>query len=422
MRMWRRGVGWRAESRRRAGVTAAFLGIIGLGMVMITGSTARAEEVSLRYTLDPGGPPLFTLGQELVASDAPIEAVKLPRFHAKKPLYLTAKLGEGADTTFTFALDESEPGAGYDLLYADGSHNRDLTAAKPYRLTRWRFYRGFKAVRLLINIGGSRTLYHAAIVAEDHGTATSYRLQSWAYYSGEARFGEKNYPVALVDYNGNGRFNDRAKGLERDSAGDLLLIDLNGDGRFDQGEFASPESRSCGRHVQVDGRYYDLEIQSDGAGFRVVPTSAALATLRSDSNQFALMLVSSDGMLAVRGEKGQAQVPVGDYRIVGWQVEQRDRDGNVWMVQGSRNRFGGEAPRLSVTADRSLPRLGSPLLAKLAVQSAGGREFDYQLNFTGASGEVIGQVLRNGQQMPEPHMRILDAQGQQIADLPFHYG
>ena len=29
---------------------------------------------------------------------------------------------------------------------------------------------------------------------------------------------------------------------------------------------------------------------------------------------------------------------------------------------------------------------------------------------------------RNGEQMPEPHMRILDARGKQIADVPFHYG
>jgi len=400
----------------------ALLAMGGLGMLAMMTSTARAQGVSLRYTLDPGGPPVFTSGQELLASDKPIEAVKLPPLHSKKPLYLTAKLGDGADTAFTFVLDESEPGAGYDLLYADSSHTRDLTDVKPYRLTRWRYYKGFKPVRLLIQVGGARTLYHAAIVAEERPTSTDYRLQSWAYYSGEARFGDKSYPVALVDSNGNGLFNDLSRGLERDNAGDVLLMDVNGDGKFDQEEFAGPEFRYCGRRMQVDGRYYDLEIQPDGSGFRVAPTTAKLATLHSDSSQIALMLVSKDGMLAVRGENGEAQVPVGDYRIVGWQVERRDRDGNRWVAQGSQNRLGGEPPLLSVKADASLPRLGSPLRAQLAVQPAGGREFDCQLNFTGASGEVIGQVTRNGQQMPEPHVRILNAGGKEIANLPFHYG
>ena len=91
--------------------------------------------------------------------------------------------------------------------------------------------------------------------------------------------------------------------------------------------------------------------------------------------------------------------------------------------QGGGIRIAGSLETVvAAKADTSLPRLGSPLRAQLAVQPAGGREFDCQLNFTGASGEVIGQVTRNGQQMPEPHVRILNAGGKEIANLPFHYG
>src|SRR5437588_6907578 len=227
--------------RSCSGSRGNFLASAALAVLITAAGSARAEEVALRYTLDPGGPPISTLGQELVASDQPIQAVKLPRFHSRKPLYLTTRLGEGPDPTFTFALDESEPGAGYDLLYVDSRHTRDLTATEPYRLTRWQFSRGFKPVRLLIDVGGSPTLYHAAIVVEERPAAATYRLQSWAYYSGDARFGEKSYPIALVDSNGNGLFNDRAKGVDPEGAGDALLIELNGDGKFEQYEYASPE-------------------------------------------------------------------------------------------------------------------------------------------------------------------------------------
>jgi hypothetical protein len=407
--------------RRRSGGTAAFLVSTGLAVLITTGS-ARAEEAALRYTLDPGGPPISTRGQEMLASDQPIQAVKLPQFRSKKPLYLTVRLGEGPDPTFTFALDESEPGAGYDLLYVDTRHAQDLTETAPYRLTRWQYSRGFKPVRLLIKVGGSPTLYHAAILVQERPTTAEYRLQSWAYYSGEARLGEKSYPVALVDSNGNGLFNDRARGADPESAGDALLFDLNGDGKFEQYEFANPECQDAERRIAVDGHYYDLAIPPDGSSFRVTPTTARLAMLRSGPEPFALLLLSDDGMLPVRGENGQARVPVGDYRIMGWQVEERDRDGSLWKVEGSRERLGGEPRRLSVKADMPLPRLGSPLQAQLQVQPAGGREFDCQLSFTGASGEVIGQVQRNGEPMPEPHMRILDARGIQVADVPFHYG
>src|SRR5438094_10480897 len=107
------------SKRRCSGSTATFLAGTALAVLITAAGSARAEEVALRYTLDPGGPPISTRGQELLASDQPIQAVKLPRFHSKKPLYLTAKLGEGPDPNFTFALDESELGAGYDLLYVD---------------------------------------------------------------------------------------------------------------------------------------------------------------------------------------------------------------------------------------------------------------------------------------------------------------
>ena len=104
MKTSKQGTAWQGWSRRRAGGYprsgwAAFLAMISLGILAMMTSTARAQGVSLRYTLDPGGPPVFTLGQELLASDKPIEAVKLPPLHSKKPLYLTAKLGDGADFT-----------------------------------------------------------------------------------------------------------------------------------------------------------------------------------------------------------------------------------------------------------------------------------------------------------------------------------
>ncbi len=410
----------RGRTGRQVGVTAACL--VMAGLALLATRTAGAEEVSLRYTLDPGGPPVSTPGQDMVASDAPLQPLKLPPLHTRKPLYLTARLGGGADPTYTFVLDESEPGAGYDLLYADSHHQRDLTAEKPYHLTRWGFNKGFKPVRLLLDIGGSPTLYHAAILAQDRGTSTEYRLQSWTYYSGEARFGEKAYPVALVDANGSGRFDDLSQALDAERGGDLLLMDVNGDGKFEETGFASREVQHLGRRLQIDGQYYDMEIAPDGAGFRAAPTTARLATLRSDSGPFALMLVSPDGMLTLHGENGQAQLPLGDYTIAGWQVQQRDRDGSVWVAQGTQHRIGSPAPRLSVKGDTTLPRLGSPLLAELQVQPAGDREFDVQLSFTTASGEVIGELSHAGQPMPEPHLRIVDARGKQIANLPFHYG
>jgi hypothetical protein len=404
----------------------------------------------LRYTFDVAGVPVYTLGQKMKVGDAPTEAVKRPTFVSKKPRFLAAKLGDGADTTFTFALDESESGAGYDLLYADGNHNNDLTDEKPLRVTRWSGgTKGFKPVRVLIEVGGSRVQYHVAVVAYDYQNPPTYFLQSWGYYSGEARFvgngrravprgngrhivprgngtASVPYAVALVDYNANGLFNDVFKDYAEGKTGDVLLVDVNRDGKFEQNEFASSEFRHCAKCVQVDGRYYELNVRPDGTGFTATPAQPQLATLQSGYDKFALVLSSENGMLSLRSDNGAARIPVGEYRIYGWQVEQRDKDGNVWLAQGNRYRNGGDAPVLSVKDTerhgvRSL-RLASPLVAKLSVRANGGRDFDFSLNFTTASGEVINNVSSNGQPMPEPRLKIVDAKGKEITTLPFHYG
>ena len=122
------------------------------------------------------------------------------------------------------------------------------------------------------------------------------------------------------------------------------------------------------------------------------------------------------------GKDGQAEVPIGDYRLYGWQIEQRDRDGSLWVAQGDYGRRGEEMPLLSVKADTALPRLGSPLEAGLDVSPVSGREFQYLLRFAAASGEVINFLGRNGQRMPEPRLKIVDARGKEIANLPFEYG
>jgi hypothetical protein len=401
---------------------------------------ARGQTFSLRYTMGvpvrpmpagvsgsdallAAGLPMRMTGQALRVSDGPPKGVRVPAFTSRRPRFLVAALGDGTDTAFWFALDESVKGGGYDLLYADGNHNRDLTDEPPLRLTAWEARSGFQPVRLLVPLDGSRTLYHAALVVETYGPApTTYRLQSWGYYSGEVQFGTKRYPVALVDDNANGRFNDRAV-LAGNPTGDVLLMDVDGDGKFDPDAFAGPEYRPCARSVWVEGQYYALDVRADGAGLTVAPARVPLATLRSGYANFALMLASAQGTLSVRSENGVAALPLGQYRIVGWQIQQRDAGGTLWSAQGNSQGSAVPAPALSVQkVDVVLPRLGAPLVAGLMVQASGAREFRFSLRFSTASGEVVREVSRGGRRMPEPRLQVTDARGRTIASIPFHYG
>src|SRR5437879_10122771 len=107
----------REGSEMQNAAEAITLVVLALGL--LAAGTAGAKEIPLRYTLDPTGPPVNTPGQRMRISDTPPPAMKLPRFVSPKPIFLTARLGEGADPSYTFALEETAGGAGYDRLYVD---------------------------------------------------------------------------------------------------------------------------------------------------------------------------------------------------------------------------------------------------------------------------------------------------------------
>jgi hypothetical protein len=397
---------------------------------MWAAGAALAAEFPLRYTLSPGGPPFFTRGQRLLASDTPMEPVKLPPLHSRKPLFLTARLGDGPDPTFTFVLDESTPGAGYDRLYADTSHTRDLTAIAPLRIAEVgpgglaTGGRGFKPIPLLIDVEGHRVLYHAAIRQFGEGRAADYLLSSWGCYSGEAAFGSHSHTVLVIDADANGRFSDVFKGEDLGNGeGDLFIIDPGESTGFPPDPLLGRESRPIyARRLQVDGHWYDVAVRADGSGISVTPASVPLVTLRSECPRFALLLSSDQGLLTVHGERGAAQLPAGDYRLMAWGIEQSDRRGNLWALQASGYENATAQPRLAVRKDRALPRLGS-LVAKATVTPGGGRrEFEINLTLSSAGGAAIRSITMNGQPHPEGRVRIVDARGWEIAHVMAPYG
>lgn len=129
---------------------------------------AGADTFPLQYVADEDGPPLFVAGWHMAESQSPPFPIRTPAFRSARPRFLLATIGTGANRFFTFALDESTPGAGYDLLYADTNHNQDLSDEKPVPLTRWPNYRGFRPVPLTVTLEGRDIQYSAAVSSYVH--------------------------------------------------------------------------------------------------------------------------------------------------------------------------------------------------------------------------------------------------------------
>jgi hypothetical protein len=228
----------------------------------------------------------------------------------------------------------------------------------------------------------------------------------------------------LVDFNANGRYGDpfRDFGSDPSRAGDLILVDADGDGRFDQNSILTKELLWCGRRLVVDGQFYQVEIERGGSMLRVTPATVKLAAIRADYPRFGLLLANEDGVLPIESRNGQAQVPVGRYRVLVWNIERRAESGK-WEVQGGAWGTDAPAPELAVDERGSASfKLAAPLRARVTTARITPQDLDFQLSLTTASGENIGNVVVDGRQPPEPMLRLVDDQGREVARLKFHYG
>lgn len=412
-----------------------WLRALGMGLWLMAGSAFAAEPVSLSYQFSPlHGPPVYVQGQKLKTGAAPAETlVKEPKYSSENPLYGIATLGTGDDTTFTFVLDESEgTGKGYDLLYVDSNNNEDLTDDPPVRATQRQGRQVFSPIRLLVPVNGQKTLYQAELVASPHYeskqrqvTGTDYYLKGLGYFVGSARFGDKTYSVALVDYNANGLFNDLFTVFdpEGDKTGDMLLVDLDGDGEF-AGKYPTlDETIHCGKRIVVDNQFYDFAARPDGVSFSVAPSQVNLRPIKSEYSRFSLTLASAEGQWPIEAETGEAKAPPGTYQVTTWSLDLKDAKRRTWHMAG--HTCGGDAPPPQLTVsepDGGFFKLRAPLLAKVRAERSPEEGYKFQFELRLSAAEHVTDLKVNDAKPPEPLLRILDEKGRQVEKLKFHYG
>lgn len=132
-----------------------------------------------------------------------------------------------------------------------------------------------------------------------------------------------------------------------------------------------------------------------------------------------ILLGSPDGVLNVQTDTGSAKMPVGEYRLHQASLTRTDDQGRRWELQW---RDSGRERTIKVTPGRTteLP-LGSPLQAHLTAY-VNGRNVDFNLTWTDATGFQVSRLMVEGQRPPLPQLRIQRADGKEVALQVFQYG
>ena len=206
----------------------------------------------------------------------------------------------------TIVLDEI--GGGAADLYVDANRNRRIEATDraPGENRTWRL-----PLDLAIVLGETTRYERRAAIFRLGATGITFSHAAAGYLEGKVSFAGHRHAVRRMDGDGNGLFTDSS---------DRLWIDLNDDGQWDSSseEFLFASILTIG-----DARY---AVRSDPFGQRlsVEPLKGSGTVRLALANRPGLpaaveltaTLIGRDGSaVGLSGERAQATVPIGEYRL-----------------------------------------------------------------------------------------------------------
>ncbi|HYG33385.1 MAG TPA: hypothetical protein VEC99_01295 [Clostridia bacterium] len=264
----------------------------------------------------------------------------------------------------------------------------------------------FEPVKVLLKGEDGPITYHLRFRLYDF-SPNDQRLMahSAGWYEGMVKFGDKKRRVQLIDGNVNGVFNDQTiTPAERD----FLLIDGDRVGQ-----------RYLGRLLEFDGQLYQLEAARDGAFLKVQKAEGiSLGQLRVPETITELTVIGPNGHFVRRPVKGEASLPVGQYRLDGWKVERKDEKGTTWTMSG----YGfGETGNLNILSNQPARLdIGEPVLGMLE-SSETANQTTFNLRFQGRLNESVQFLV--GNDMPRgPRLVLSNLDGSFRATNRFEFG
>ena len=448
--------------------------------------------------------------------------VKEPaKYNSKYPLRGVVELG---DKKYVFVADAAPDakGRGYGLLYFDINGNGDLTddgtlqveeegvlqaraaaaakakkakektgktakandSKKPVRrpvlssLTYMRYY--FPPIDMKINVDGKPVDYRFFFRTYASFRKDSMYLAAWlspgVYYTGQIDLAGRKQRIAVVDFNGNGRFDDPIEIIESKVAG-------KGPKRFypkrgDMVYLDPPQSikntrliwdvmgLDCRRNVSpqicLDDQYFDLDVAQSGNELKVAidPVQLPQGYIKNPNAKYSAVLYNDAfGLLEIAGTADRpVAVPEGKWTMVGCKVDLTDTPEGKEIAKKAAKR-----ERAKVEKEKNLKK--KALLSKLmksktyetevgAVGTTNGKPvtvvkdqtvllpfgppyttsvevpyfirrsetFYVVMNIFGSGGEAVTSMKIGGDNPPKPTFTITEPDGKVAIQGNFAYG
>jgi hypothetical protein len=117
--------------------------------------------------------------------------------------------------------------------------------------------------------------------------------------------------------------------------------------------------------------------------------------------------------------KGEFTLPLGQYRVYGWDIERKDNKGARWTVSGYNF---GEAADFEVAAEKqAVLEMGEPLRAVFQAFQQTNNQVAFRLRFRGRFDESI-EIQREGQRPRGPLLTLVNPNGTFRFTNSFEFG
>ncbi len=361
----------------------------------------------------------------------------------------------------------------YDRLYFDFDRDGDLTDEKVIEASsssnannNTYFSTSFPRLDVPIEVDSEKLDYACSLRVTAYGTNdygyVNSSFSSAAYREGEITLGGKKHRLLLIDFNGNGRYDDRGK-FDRSvhmsdnqvyaSRGDLLYVDpdLEATSRNPYDVTSAEDLYEVSRLVLVDGQFHELTVSPSGSKLTLEPSKVPVGHVTNPVGAFSALVYGEPGVIKIRSDdSGKALVPAGSWKLKNYTLDrtgfepakkaapQAEPSVLDVLAEALGPTFDARAPGSTVVAANATMdyqavdvqegqatelAFGPPYRPMVSVQyRQSANQVSLGMSLVGSAGEICTSMRVNGTQPAKPKFTVTDPAGKTVVEGEFEYG
>ena len=357
-------------------------------ILILTSAAGAQDEQWLQYHSEREAMQIvgdMTRSNLRLTSEKP-QGVELPDFKTEEPFFTSWSTPMVDSGRLWIAVDRSAEKGRWDQLYIDSNvngHLNDETAIKAYRTEQ--YYTYFGPVKVVFEGEDGPLTYHLNFMFRESGETRQLYVSPGGWYEGDITVaGAKKYCM-LIDYNGNGTFNDKS-------------INYGECDRIRIGEKGTRDTGYVGNYIEINDTLYHTEIARDGAYIMLSKADdVKFGTVRLPETITEFAAGGENGLFTFKPENAVGSLPVGKYRINSWTIERKDEKGKKWELQG---RFFSEKGDFEISEGTEVSlEVGEPITGNLQVNlNTDTDNYEFEKSVRGPLGEYVN-LTRGGQRV-----------------------